>query len=116
MTIGEKIRTLRRERNYSQAQLGAKIGVHEKHISRYERELSQPSAETLRKIADLFGVSTDYLLSEESKNTASTGIKDRQLLEYFEEADKLGEEDKKVIKGVLESILFKNRVQSLTKK
>lgn len=116
MNIGDKIKNLRREKNWSQAQLGLKIGIHEKHVSRYERGVSLPSTEALQKMANLFGVSIDYLLTEETKNMASTGIKDKELLAFFEEADKLGEEDKKIVKGVLDAILFKNRIQKLSQK
>jgi transcriptional regulator with XRE-family HTH domain len=114
MTIGEKIKKLRQDKNLSQADLGKIIGVHEKHISRYEREISQPSADNLRKMAELFCVSMDYLVGENISDVNSR--KDVELLDYFEEANRLEEEDKKIIKGVLDAVIFKAKMQRLAHK
>jgi transcriptional regulator with XRE-family HTH domain len=109
MKIGEKIKKLRQDKNLSQADLGQIIGVHEKHISRYERGISQLSVENLRKMAEVFGVSVDYLIGEISDS--NVGAEDKELQSYFEEVNQLGEEDKKIIKGVLDAILFKAKMQ-----
>ncbi len=110
MNIGEKIKKLRLERNISQAKLGEIIGVHEKHISRYERGISHPSAEILKKMAGFFEVSIDFLLKDDSSIHDNLN-NSNNLLEYFEEANRLGEEDKHVIKGVLEAIIYKAKMQ-----
>lgn len=114
MSIGEKIKKLRQEKDVSQAELGEIVGVHEKHISRYERGISQPSAEILRKMADFFGVSIDFLVSED--NITFDNPKDNELLDYFEEANRLEEEDKNIIKGVLDAIIFKAKMKRLKNK
>ncbi|MBI2264534.1 MAG: helix-turn-helix domain-containing protein [Armatimonadetes bacterium] len=48
VTFGEKIRNLRRQQNWSQDELGAKIGAHGRHVSKYERNLVHPSLRTLQ--------------------------------------------------------------------
>ncbi len=48
--------------NLPQEQLARLIGVERSTISSYESNMRQPSLETLSRIADVFGVSTDYLL------------------------------------------------------
>lgn len=113
MKISEKIKKLRAEKGWSQAQLANKLGVHPQHISRYETGGSSPSAEALAKMAEVFGVSVDYLLDEDSENTGTHRIKDKQLQRYFEEVDKLAEEDKNLIKGVIDSVLVRNKVKDL---
>ena len=55
MKIHEKIRKLRLEKGWSQAQLGNKMNVKPQNISRYERGVFTPSAETLAKFAAVFG-------------------------------------------------------------
>ena len=85
--------------------------MQSQNISRYERGLFTPSTEALTKFAEIFGVSTDYLLSEaEDKNEYC--YKDKQLLRYFEEVDKLSEEDRNLIKGLIESVLARNKVKN----
>ncbi len=110
MNIGEKIKKLRQEKNVSQAALGKAVGVHEKHISRYERGISRPSMETLRKMAGFFGVSIDFLVSEDI-SAIDNPNRDNELFDYFEEANRLGEEDKNIIKGVLDAIIFKAKMK-----
>ena len=113
MKIHEKIKMLRQKKGWSQTQLANKLGVHSQHISRYEREKSNPSAETLIKFADIFSVSVDFLLNEETENISPYKIRDKQLQRYFEEVDQLDEENKNLIKGVIESVLIKHKVKDL---
>lgn len=56
------IRELRKQRNITAKQLGAIINVAESTMSLYENGKRNPDYETLRKLADYFDVSTDYLL------------------------------------------------------
>lgn len=107
MDLGEKIRTLRKAKNMKQQELAEKLGVHSKHISRYENNLSKPSLEILLKLRDIFGVSLDYLVVDE--DSQDFHFKDKELERYFKEADNLNEEDRQVIKKVIESILLKNK-------
>ncbi|MDI6814267.1 MAG: helix-turn-helix transcriptional regulator, partial [Desulfitobacteriaceae bacterium] len=89
MMISEKIKKLRHTKGWSQAQLAKKLGVHPQHISRYETGFSNPSAEILAKIAEVFGISVDYLLSENAEDVSEYKVKDKQLQRYIEEVDKL---------------------------
>lgn len=61
-TLGNKIRKLREKRGLTQTELGNLISVGKTTISNYETNYSSPDVETIKKIADYFNVSTDYLL------------------------------------------------------
>ena len=65
MTLGERIKLLRKERGWSQGELAEKIGADARQISRYENGRITPSVEVIVKIAQTFDVSIDYLLVEE---------------------------------------------------
>jgi transcriptional regulator with XRE-family HTH domain len=117
MAIGNKIRRLRQDRNWSQTQLAQKIDINKRFISAYETGKSKPSAKTLQKLAEVFSVSVDYLLSDEqTKNLASVSITDKTLLEYFEEVQQMSEADQQAVKTMLEALIIKNKMTSLVQK
>lgn len=60
--IGGKIAELRKEQGLNQKELARKIGVSRSALSLYEINRREPDLETVKKIASLFGVTTDYLL------------------------------------------------------
>lgn len=66
-----KIRELRLKKGLTMKQLGEILSVAESTISLYERGKRQPDFETLKRIADFFDVSIDYLLSDENQTPAS---------------------------------------------
>ena len=61
-TFGDRLRALRASRNLHQSQLGEKLGLSPSAIGSYERNLREPAYKHLVDIAELFGVSVDYLL------------------------------------------------------
>ena len=64
--LGEQIRTLRVARNLSQVQLAERLGVTKQSVSNWENNNILPSVDMLRKIAQFFTCSTDYLLELDS--------------------------------------------------
>lgn len=65
--FGMRLKKLREEKNLTQKQVGEIVGVKEASISGYERNVGEPKLSTLRRLAFLFGVSTDYLLGIEKR-------------------------------------------------
>ena len=63
--LHEQIRRLRTARGITQVELAHRLGVSKQSVSNWESNNIQPSIELLEKIADLFGVTTDYLLGRE---------------------------------------------------
>ena len=71
MTFGEKLQSLRQKAGMSQDMLAEQLNVSRQAVSRWERDETMPETEKVVLIADLFGVSTDYLLRRtEEKKTA----------------------------------------------
>lgn len=60
------LKEIRMERKISQQKLADIIGVSRSTIAMWETAGSQPDNEMLKKIADFFNVSTDYLLGRET--------------------------------------------------
>lgn len=67
--IAENIASLRRESEMTQIELAEKLNYSDKAISKWERGESVPDISVLKAIADLFGVSVDYLISSEHEET-----------------------------------------------
>jgi transcriptional regulator with XRE-family HTH domain len=116
MTFGDKVKKLRKGKGFSQQELAKLVGVHYSHIGRYERGDSEPSIATVKKIAEVFGVSTDYLLFDEGEGVASSKIPDKELREQFEAASKLSESEKQIIKEMLDAVLIKHQLGKMVKK
>lgn len=63
--FGERIAEQRKKLGLNQEELAGKIGVSRSALSLYEIDRRKPDLETVKKIASLFGVTTDYLLGAE---------------------------------------------------
>lgn len=60
--FSKRLRELRTEKQVSQSDLAKALGISNRTISMYEQKNSEPNIETLVKIANYFGVTTDYLV------------------------------------------------------
>ncbi|MGO4496465.1 helix-turn-helix domain-containing protein [Paenibacillus sp. 2RAB27] len=60
--FGERIRDLREKRNLKQDELALLIGKSRDNIASYETGRSTPPADALINMADVFKISTDFLL------------------------------------------------------
>lgn len=65
-TLHENIRELRIQRGLNQVEFAQKMNVTKQCVSNWENDNVLPSVEMLKKIADFFCVSTDYLLGRAS--------------------------------------------------
>ena len=65
--FSQRLRLLRRDKHLTQAQVAKRISVTASMVSSYETDIRLPSYEVMLRIADLFGVSVDYLLGREEK-------------------------------------------------
>lgn len=61
-TLGQRLRTLRLEKNLRQEDLARELGISKSAIGMYERGEREPPLILLREIANFFSVSADYLL------------------------------------------------------
>ncbi len=113
MTLGDRIKQLRQQRGWSQAQLSKKLNVHQKQISGYERGIHSPSIELLVRIAELFNVSLDYIAFDNREEKNIIPIADRELMQAVQQIDQLSAEDRDTIKAVLNTFIVKNRFQRL---
>jgi transcriptional regulator with XRE-family HTH domain len=77
--IAANISDLRRRYNMTQLELAERLNYTDKAISKWERGESIPDVLVLKQIADLFGVTVDYLLQEEHPVPAETAEQEQVL-------------------------------------
>lgn len=64
-TFGERLKSLRIEKNIGQVELAKKLEVSKGVISLWENNLREPSMSNIKAIAIYFGVTSDYLIGLE---------------------------------------------------
>ena len=80
--MGRFLSELRKNHNFTQAELGEKLGVTNKTISRWETGTYMPPVEMLEELSNMYGLSINEILSgkklsdEEYKEMAESNIKD----------------------------------------
>ena len=62
LTLGEKIRLLREEKELNQTELGKAVNMTQRKISYLENDKYEPSMEDIKLLCRFFHVSADYLL------------------------------------------------------
>ena len=62
----ENIRSIRIDRGYTQEQIAKQLGISQNTYSQYEIGVLNYPVDAVVKLADIYGVSTDYLLGRTS--------------------------------------------------
>ena len=88
--VADRIKTLREQKGLTQSTLARKIGITRSSVNAWEMGISTPSTQYLIQLAEIFNVSTDYLLGLEATSTIST--------------DGLNEEDIHVVHELIEHL------------
>ena len=65
MILADKITEERKKNGWSQEELAERLGVSRQAVSKWESAGSVPDLQKVIQLANLFGVSTDYLLKDE---------------------------------------------------
>lgn len=99
LEFGRKLRQLRRNRNMSAEELGAKFGLSKTTIWGYEQGYRIPDMETITKMAEFFNVSVDYLVGHNLEQTNARNILSRRDLTW--DGVPLDEDDLEKVKEFL---------------
>lgn len=81
--IAEKIKFLREQKELTQSDLAKKLNITRSSVNAWEMGISVPSTQYIVELANLFSVSTDYLLGVEKTSTidiAGLTEKDVQMI------------------------------------
>ncbi len=76
--IAKNLTRLRKEYNLTQTELATKLNYTDKSVSKWEHGESLPPIETLKELADLYGVSLDYLLEDNPEDYYKISLDDKK--------------------------------------
>lgn len=89
----KRIRTLREKRRMSQQMLATELNVTQAMVSKYELGTCEPDVFIIRRLAEIFGVSSDYLIeiSDEKVNLPMSGLseEEKDVLFCFKRLDNI---------------------------
>lgn len=113
MTLFERVKEISKTKGFSSLQtLSEEAGLSPNVV--YGWKSKKPSASSLQKVADVLGVSVDYLLGntdEMHPKQADASAENADLKKYFDEniplqfdGREIPQEDLKIIKRILESM------------
>ena len=119
--LGKVLLFLRKRQNMTQKSIADKLKIDRSSYSNYERGVTEPDSKSLKKLADMLGVSVDYLLTGESdeRKVADTksaefrrdnqvGLLAKDELEFLLLYRLLDSEDREKIQKAMEDILEKD--------
>lgn len=83
MLLGENLRKAREEKGLTQAEVAKLLDISASTIGMYEQGRRDPDTDTLKKLAELYEVSTDYLLGRTDIPNATSDLKKNKIPEEF---------------------------------
>lgn len=112
MTVGEKIKQLRKDKGLQQKTVATDVGLDQSNYNKVENGRREPSVEVLQKLSVILGVTVDELLnSEDKKQPTPVTVEDKTVSEKIRLVEQLEEEDKNVIYKMLDTMLTKKKFQ-----
>lgn len=99
ITFGKRLGEVRKDKKMSQDELAKKMDMQGAVIGRYERDEVKPSIEVAAKIAQVLGVSLDYLVGN------SDLLLDADVIKKIQDIQKLPEKDRDHLFYIVDNIL-----------
>lgn len=107
--LGNRIKLLREELGLKQEELANKMSVSPSSIGMYETNKREPNNELILKLAEYFGVSTDYLLGKTDLRKAEAINIDDADIAFYNGVKGLNDTNKAILKGIIEGLTAKQK-------
>lgn len=107
MGFPENLATIRKERGLSQQQLGEKVSIDKRLISRYETGKTAPSIDVAIALAKALNVSLDWLTDLDY----SLFVDDAELTNLLKNYDQLDPDDQATIKKILKAFSIYSKIE-----
>lgn len=113
MNIGNRIQQFRKEKRLTQAALASNIGVSLAQLTRYETQGVLPNAETLSRLAMVFGITIDYLVNGTVNEKAENVLTDARFISLFKEVESMPDQDRETIFKLIDAFIIKKQMETL---
>lgn len=105
-TLGSRLKHLREKNGFTLEYVATCLNTTKTSIARYEKNDREPKSEMISSLADLYNVSTDYLLGRDSDLDIKNEVEySEDVLEAAELFGELNEKQKEVILKIIEEFL-----------
>ncbi len=114
MNFAHRLKQLRKDFKLTQEELSKKLSSSRSTIAGYETERKEPDYETLKKIADFFNISIDYLLGRtdvRSQEQNSIYQENNNSIPFLKELEALSEESKEELEKYMQLLKIKEQVE-----
>ena len=105
MQFPERLAVMRKAKGLTQRQLATAVGVHVSQVVRYENGASQTTLDVLRRLAGVLDVNGERLLFAPGERGP-----DDDMRSYYEAVTRLDEDEKEVVRSVLDAIILRHDV------
>lgn len=114
--LSQRLREAREKAGLKQIDASKLLGISNGTLSGYEREYRDPDPDTLHKMADLYGVSVDWLLGKSvypsTNDTSNPEPMSEQDSLMFSNWKRMTEEEKQEALNVIQYILYKKKTDN----
>jgi transcriptional regulator with XRE-family HTH domain len=108
--FGMRLKEFRNQRRWTQKEVAARIGLKLSQFNKYEAGMHMPPADKLLQLAEMFGTTTDYLLTGAVSDLRP--ISNVRLMERFQALAQCQPEEQEAVIRLIDAVIVKNRVET----
>ena len=102
MTIGNRIRNLRKNKHLTQTDLAKMINVSQQTITKWENDNAEPSGSAVKSLAKVLNVSSDYILGIENEDfTVEQAL--NSVMSF--DGKPMTDNDREIIEGIIRAYM-----------
>ncbi|KUP22365.1 helix-turn-helix transcriptional regulator [Paenibacillus sp. DMB5] len=108
--VSERLKKARKKSGLTQVDVQKKTGIHNKTLSGYENEVSEPDIGTINILSDLYEVSVDWLYgkTDDQKKVVSQTSMDENRRYLIDKIMRASDEDLPDLKILINRVLSDN--------
>lgn len=108
--FGARLKVLRKQKNWAQKELAARVEIRFQQLNKYESGLNIPPAEMLVKLANAVDVTVDFLLT--GNPVEDSPLANSRLFKRFQVLERLASDDQETVIKVIDAMIAKQRMES----
>ncbi len=111
--FGPRLKDLRKQKRWAQKEMAAKVGIRFQQLNKYESGLNIPPAVMLLKLADVLGMTVDYLLT--GNPVEETPLGQARLFQRFQAVERFEVDDQEAVIKLIDGMIAKQHMESTLK-